>query len=182
MVTLVYFSPGVCLDPFGCVFLSVCAFVHVCLGTDFEGQLTAVPILPTGVRENILLCCLLIRLGWHWIRSECLHTHTHTRTHTHIHTHTLRRLLQVINYVCKGGNKKPCQWLLLLPSLRMCVQELGKINTRLWNWFVVSVVNVYMHCWCVRVRIFVFFLSSAVLHYSPQPVPIYHSCHCPQLS
>lgn len=97
------------------------------------------------------------------------------------HGHTQRRLLQVINNVCKAGNKELCQCP-LLPCFCMCVQEWEKINTSCWNWFVVSMVNVYMCRWCLLVCMFVFFCSSAVFYYSPQPVLIYHDCHCPQLS
>lgn len=94
-------------------------------------------ILPTGV-ERTPFFSVVISLFLNKVRVALVQVILSTHTHTHIHT--LERLLQVINYICKGGDKELCQWP-LLPSVCMCVQEWGKINTRHWNWFVASVVN-----------------------------------------
>lgn len=91
--------------------------------------LSAVPVLPTGVYHTffsavIFFFLLEVRMTLDGVRLSTL---------THTHTHAVKRLLQVINYVCKGGNKELCQWL-LLPSVSVC-RSGRKINTRLWNWF-----------------------------------------------
>lgn len=66
----------------------------------------------------------------------------------------------------------------------MCVcRSGGKINTRHWNWFVLSVVNVYMsYCECVIVCICVSSQFCCFALLPLQPDLIYHGCHCPQLS
>ena len=48
----------------------------------------------------------------------------------------------------------------MLLSLRVCVQDSGKINTRRWNWFIISVVIVYAHSRSAWVCIFCMFFSQ----------------------
>lgn len=81
------------------VCLSVC--VWVCVKRQvLKGQLAAVPVLPPGVDSatffSVVISSFLNKV-------MMVLDQVRLSTHTYIHTHTAKRLLQVINYVSKGG-------------------------------------------------------------------------------